>query len=306
MKKMTFILACLTMAAMSAKAQISKVLLQHQGNVTMYEPDDVQNAIDAAQDGDTIFLNTGSFPGFTIKKKISVIGAGESNTKVRSEITIDIPNKPTLSARLLEGLGGNNNWSITVKQAVNNLIIKKCSFWRIEFSDYVNDVCLDRCNVHRIGLSEKVIGLTISNSISEFIYGTANKDNSVQCINCHFTGKPSESCKSTVVTFVNSMVYNAATYSYSNKCQYLNCAVRSMLYGIYNDECAANYDDIHDFTANELDFNKYYGTDGTIIGVEGGAAPYTLVTTAPKVTERDIKVSTDMKALNVNIKVTPN
>lgn len=308
MKKMTFILACLTMAAMSANAQISKVLLQHQGNVTMYEPEDIQKAIDAAQNGDTIFLNKGTFPGFTITKQISVIGAGESNSRVSSQITIDVPNKPTLSARMLDGIGrSSGGGTVIVNKAVNNLIIRKCSLYRIEFKDYVDDVSIDRCTLDRIMLSEKVIGLTINNSILEFIYGTAYKDTSVKCVNCHLTTAPSlQSFASTVVTFVNCMVNNAETYHYSNKCQYLNCSVRGMIYGIYNDECTNDYSKIKEYTANELDFNKYYGTDGTIIGIEGGQSPYTLVTTAPKVTERDIQVSTDMKKLNVNIKITPN
>lgn len=308
MKKMTLILASLMMAALSANAQISKVLLQHEGNVTMFEPEDIQKAIDAAQNGDSIFLNKGTFPGFTITKQISVIGAGESNTRVSSQIIIDIPNKPTLSARMLDGIGrSSGGGTVIVNKAVNNLIIRKCSLYRFEFNDFVDDVSIDRCTVSRIMLSEKVIGLTINNSILEFIYGTANKDTSVKCINCHLTtAPPTQSSSSTVVTFVNCIVYNAATYHYSNKCQYLNCSVHSMLWGIYNDECNVDYSKIKDYTANELDFYKYYGTDGTIIGIEGGQSPYTLVTTAPKVTEKDIQVSTDMKKLNVNIKVTPN
>ena len=92
------------MATMGVNAQISKVALQHRGAVTLYDTDQIQIAIDNSVDGDTIFLNEGEFPGFTVNKKIAVIGKGNGETKVTGNITIAIPNSPTLTARVLDGL----------------------------------------------------------------------------------------------------------------------------------------------------------------------------------------------------------
>ena len=192
MKKMTFILACLTMAALSANAQISKVILQHQGNVTMYEPADIQTAITAAQDGDSVLLNTGEFPGFTIEKKISVIGAG-TGTKITSNIAIAIPNKPTLTANILEGLNVKDYVSISVNKPVNGLKIKKCTFYSISFSGIVNNVLIDRCKINKGGviLSEYVEGLDIKNSQVDHVEGdTKTNEPVVNCINCYFDGNP--------------------------------------------------------------------------------------------------------------------
>ena len=52
--------------------------------------------------------------------------------------------------------------------------------------------------------------------------------------------------------------------------------------------------------------SKYKGTDGTPVGITGGVAPFTLVPSAPRITESTIKVDPEKKLLNVNLKVVAN
>ena len=82
MKKILFMIAyCLMATAQTIFAQDNysgKVFLQHKGNITaMYGGDEIDKAIEAAVDGDTLFLSKGRFnSNFTINKSISLIGSG--------------------------------------------------------------------------------------------------------------------------------------------------------------------------------------------------------------------------------------
>ena len=319
MKKMTFILACLMMAALSANAQISKVILQHQGNVTMYEPADIQTAINAAQDGDTIFLNKGDFSGFTVKKKISVIGAGTSKTMIKGNIYIEIDYKNNLpqelTANMLEGLNLLSSYGITVTKAVNGLKLKKCSFKTLEFNYAVKDVLIDRCDMgysdyNYISLTN-VVSLKAKNSELSYLKGSpsSSKVDDIEFVNCYFANT-NVSSTNVLANFVNSWFYSEQKYN--SKCTYNYCLVRTKI----TDENKDYYPGCY-YTSSSLSYsesgrlavvsNNYLGNDGTVVGPDGGTTPYTLTTTAPKILdESSAVVSTDMKALNVNIKVTPN
>ena len=80
MKKILFMIACCLMAtAQNVFADdYGKVFLQHNGNITgVFDGSDINKSIEAAVDGDTLFLSLGSFNGnFTINKSICLIGSG--------------------------------------------------------------------------------------------------------------------------------------------------------------------------------------------------------------------------------------
>ncbi len=294
------------MTAIGANAQISKVALQHRGAVTLYDTDQIQIAIDNSVDGDTIFLNEGEFPGFTVNKKISVIGKGNSETKITGNITIAIPNSPTLTARVLDGL---YFYDIIVSSAVNNLVIRKCEFGNISFSGVVDNVLIDRCKIRDyITLSSNVVGMDIVNSkIAYGLRSNAYTPSAVNVVNCIVGNGNYESVYTeSNATFINSIVYNYYTsrYHYGTGCNYVKCAVVNQDYGIYQN-CWNAYSTVSSYTKDQLVRDGYLGTDGTCIGPDGGTTPYTLVSTAPKITDYTLKVDTGEKKLNVNVKVTP-
>lgn len=308
MRKQLLTLACLLMATMGVNAQISKVALQHKGAVTLYDTDQIQIAIDNSVDGDTIFLNEGEFPGFTVNKKISVIGKGNSETKVTSNITIAIPNSPTLTARVLDGLNLSVS-NITVSNAVNSLVIRKCQFSQISFSGVVDKALIDRCNISSyISLSSNVVGLDVVNSQLGYLRGSAYTPSAVNVVNCDITLATSSGTTNTNVTFINSRVNNwnnsSYDYNYGTGCNYVKCAVRRQIYGIYQN-CWSVYSTVSSYTKDQLVRDGYLGTDETCIGSDGGTTPYTLVSNAPKITDYTLKVDTGEKKLNVNVKVTP-
>ncbi|MBR5062009.1 MAG: hypothetical protein IKX24_07690 [Prevotella sp.] len=307
MRKQILTLACLLMATMGVNAQISKVALQHRGEVTLYDTDQIQIAIDNSVDGDTIFLNEGEFPGFTVNKKISVIGKGNSETKVTSNITIAIPNSPTLTTRVLDGL---NLWgNIVVSTAINSLVIRKCQFWSISFSGVVDKVLIDRCNItDYVTLSSNVVGMDIVNSkIAYGLRSNAYTPSAVNVVNCIVgNGNYQSVYSASNATFINSIVYNyhSSSYYYGTGCNYVKCAVVNQNNGIYQN-CWNVWSTVYNYTKDQLIRDGYLGTDETCIGPDGGTTPYTLVSTAPKITDYTLKVDTGEKKLNVNVKVTP-
>lgn len=50
----------------------------------------------------------------------------------------------------------------------------------------------------------------------------------------------------------------------------------------------------------------YIGTDGTVVGIEGGSAPFTLEPSVPKVTNSTVAYDAANKLLKVNLTVTTN
>ena len=144
MKRNLILLVCLFfISIVTVKAQTSKVALQHSGNVTLYNADELSKALDASVDGDTLYLNEGTFTGgITIKKKVTIIGSGSASI-ISGDVTIAFTGTPTLTGNLLDAL--NVSGSINITSAVNGLKLKKCKFSNISFSAYVNDMIIDRC-----------------------------------------------------------------------------------------------------------------------------------------------------------------
>lgn len=57
-------------------------------------------------------------------------------------------------------------------------------------------------------------------------------------------------------------------------------------------------------TADQLKKAGYLGTDGTVVGCEGGVNPYTLERHVPVITQKGTKVDLDSKKVIINVNVT--
>ena len=65
MKKQLIMMACMLMASIAAFAGTnSKILLQHEGGVKVYDNNQMTQALADAVKGDTIFLSEGTYSGF--------------------------------------------------------------------------------------------------------------------------------------------------------------------------------------------------------------------------------------------------
>lgn len=302
MKKTLFVLICLLVATTSIFAESqSKCLLQHGGSVKLFDADKIANAISAAVDGDTIYLTAGSFPGFTIDKKITVRGAGQE-TKITSDISIAIPGTPTLTQTVLEGMDlESQQRNIKLTTAMKGVKIKQCSMYYLYTLANNSDVIVDRCFIsYDLNYSSYIKSMTVLNSYARIGYGSSSKENTITFVNCDINMHRPDHCAG---TFLNSTITNSYRYSISN-CSFTNCLFRwtptlessSSAKGCYYDEnCSWDAATFEEF--------GYLGNDGRVVGYMGGATPYTLELAVPKVTDSKISLDASTRVLNVNIKV---
>lgn len=303
---------CLLMMSMAASAiTINKALLQHNGEVTLFDGDSLQAAVDAATDGDTIYLTLGTFKQFTVNKKITIRGTGETSI-IDGHVDIAIPGTPTLTSPVLEALAVSG--TITVKSAVNDLIIRKCKAAYMSFSADVDKAVIDRCYItNTLYLSSYIKGMTVVNTKLYAVEGTSSTRNTT-FVNCnfryistnHFAGTiinsvinstSNQDLSSTVIlnSLINTHLTNLATSSVTQGCYYIYY-YGDVIVGS-NVECI--------YTAAELQSKGYLGTDGKEVGIYGGDTPYTLKPSVPTVTSSSLDLDTEKKVLNVKLTVSP-
>ena len=325
MKKQLLVLACFALVSIAAKAQFGQIVLQHDGVVSVFENNKIDDALAKAVDGDVIYLSEGTFSGdMNITKKVSIIGAGV-NTVWGGNVNIDIPGTPTLTERLLDAFTISS--TITIKQPCKGLNIRKCQFNSIIFNALTENATIDRCYSRGGGdygfyLSTNVKSLYVMNSKIWRLYGNAGAAGDVNFMNCNIyfidnnyyaNNKYNRVLASYTNCIIRNWEYQGSNYHYTNTV-YRNCLCGTDAFTWSNIANCWNYNNT-DIIGNgcncslsdaDLKSKGYIGTDGTVVGITGGAAPFSLVPTVPRVTEHTITVDKDKKELNVNIKVTTN
>ncbi len=326
MKKFSLILAFMLSVSVATFASTAKCLLHHNGNVTLYDASNLNDALTAAVNGDTIYLSEGNFDGFTITKKITVRGSGQM-TRIGGDIIVDIPDAPTLTSALLEGL--LSNAKIMIKSALNGLQIKQCRFKSIYAIADVNNALLDKVFItENLYLSKFWLGLTCVNSkiycLNHYnYYGGSNytyllPTASIVINNCNIY-RIDPGNHGDYISFTNSIFRFTSGKLYESNI--INCLYDDLDYDegttvveacYINDYSGQNYLIPEDgkiecrFDAAALKTNGYLGQDGTIVGCYGGTNPFTLELKGPKVTESSIQIDNDTKQLSVTLKVTAN
>lgn len=317
MKKSLFMAVCLVMIGISASAvTINKVLLQHKGNVTLFDGDDMQSAIDAAADGDIIYMTLGAFnKPFTINKEISIRGVGEK-TVVNGGVTVDIPNSPKLENTLMEGVRVIG--TLDVKSAVDNLVISKCMIDNVKFSADVSGVILDRCYVTAsLALSTYIKDITVNNSKIYKLTAQEGTTKNTTFVNCNIAlFYPLNFCGTIINSAIQYSEYGTAeisssvlmntlvnTFASQLKVSTTSVALDCYLVSSYNrlvgESCNIAYSD------EQLKTNGYLGTDGTVVGINGGDTPFTLVSSVPTVTSSELNLDLEERKLNVKLTVSP-
>lgn len=129
-------------------AQAQKVVaLQHNGVSSFFS--DLQPALNAAVNGDTLYLPGRSFSGFTLNKKLAIIGAGHhpDSTLATSKTII--------------------NGSITVSSNANNSLISGIQLTSTMYlQPDVSYITIQRCYLQgTIQVYQGIVGLSISESI---------------------------------------------------------------------------------------------------------------------------------------------
>ena len=332
MKRLTFIIVCL-LGITQIHAQLSQVLLSHNGNITQYGSQQLSTAISASVAGDTLFLPDGTFAGgITINKAITIVGSGAGSV-IDGNVTVSIPNTPTLSSILLDAVNITGNLSVSL--ACKGLKIRKCKIGGIvSFAGNISNAKFDRCNIQYIALSSYVQGLYVNNSYIYHAYGQPHAVDEAVFVNCNIYKIQDNRSSGTdyynrsyfLGTILNSIVLQSSSYpsNYYPISEYSNYSINSnviIINTLVNDQCSwinscnSNNCMTADFNMNsiysslssdDLLNGNYLGNDGTIVGINGGNMPYTLEPKAPKVVSNKITLDAANDKLNVTLKVTAN
>lgn len=312
MKKFLFLVA-LALATVQAKADLAPtVMLHHNGQAKYYMYYQVQNAVNDAVDGDTIYLSEGTFQPFNVNKRIMVRGAG-STTIIEGNCEIDISGTDKLTMPVLDAMCFNGN--VTVKQAYKQFTLRKCKMTNLLW-DETNEFWDTK--VTQCWFSNR---LNLPNNVKEF-----NAFNSrIQVLYPHdYVGQATfehcgiyEICDSiTGATFNSCSIYKCTKFSgAASKTNLIGCVLNSCVYYYWSDNLSEPSVSGYNCTlTNCIRYTVSWGTDyynkshisaldGTPIGAYGGQHPFTQWPEVPGVTQYKLSIDAATKTMNVKLTV---
>lgn len=204
MKRFTIFITLLLLSVMQIAAQDTSlkgtITLSHQGKTTDFAYNQMASVMEAAVDGDTIYLSMGYFEGdFVIDKKVSFIGSGADTDNGWSNCTcygsnnnkiiVKLPENTKLSARLFEGIYFGDI-SFTYQTSIENVVFKKCRVngYNISTEAIIKSILFDRCNIYGAnyytGNVRKAISRNCQISDLHIWNYNGNDENNWQFINC--------------------------------------------------------------------------------------------------------------------------
>lgn len=325
MKKRLFIvLVCQMLTTVGALAVTRTAILRiHNGTGITYDTEQLAKAVNEAENGDTLCLNEGTYnlsDTLVIDKAIALMGSGQS-THIVGNINIAIDGEPTLTSRMLDAI--RITGSVYINKKVTGLSMRKVRVsqnlrWRAK----VSDVLLDRCDIYNHRMDTCLVSANFVNCRFYRNYIIPNPNCEVTFLNCSIyetshTTEGNYIGGQHVATYINTILtVFPSGYAYALSHSILNNVLSTanisgenmVVHDCYYDSSiqSASMDNYTSKTKDELIAAGYLGNDGTVVGVEGGNTPYTLVPSSIIVTESLLKVDNANKKLNVTLKVTSN
>ena len=271
--RIIIILSLLTMGSIPSLADdnyYGVALLSHQGKQTAYAADNVQAAVDAAVEGDTIHFAPGRYKDITLNKKVylqNIDGAGLS-------IYLQLPGNPIIESSLF--IGGSFD------------VYAKCNLQSIYFTNFyghfevlqgyrVENVTYDRCYFWNVNFENFNVGkLQANNCQIDNFYNGSNTATVSEFKHCNF--------RSWHFSIINASFENCILYNYNedafeiDKCLFTRCMYDP---GKYN--FAEGYNPSGSLVMEQVNWNDskenletlgLLGNDNTLVGMYGGTNPY--------------------------------
>lgn len=328
MKRHLFLLAVLILSSIYAMAEVAPtVMLSHNGVRTMFMWDEVQKAVDAAVDGDTIYLSNGTFESFNVTKRIMVRGTGY-DTIISGGCTIYISGQTNLTMPVLDAMTFTGNISVT--SAYGQFTIRKCRMNSLNFTESeFHDVKLDRCDIQgTLHLTQKVKEFNCFNTRiktlkpHDYLHGSAYFDHcNIREINdtilATFDNCVLRYCKANTQgnyygTCISGCRLNYCIYpvinNSSNTTIYSHYIDRGkeIIQGVFLYNPSVSFNNCYEVTIDAENVvgygsSSYLGSDGTMVGCYGGQHPFRLTPELPRVTKSAVQVDAENKKLNVTL-----
>lgn len=292
----------------------------------------------AADSGDVITLSSGEFHVPYFLKSVSVYGAGCEDDEVTGTKMTYLNNsinlKPddrvngdgeTIKAAVsvngvhLEGLNFNDIYVVNNNdEPLRNLEVVKCKFRSVDYNNVPSyDNVIRQCvitNGINCDNNNTASNLLVSNSHLQYISDHFSTSSSIKVLNCLIRNQTPYSSRSGAHNYTNCVLSGSYVSIPStgvvSHCILLDGASYSGPLGENNwtglknagvwaaEGEDGNYAEDKDFALKYPD--RYIGTDGTEVGLHGGAYPWNKIPSIPRITECTIDTE---NAANGTIKV---
>jgi hypothetical protein len=325
----------LTAFAVTTFAQ--KVALHTNGNVHIFNgTDPLVSAYNASQPGDTIYLPGGSFnPPANFEKQLTILGAGHypDSTQATGKTFINgsVQLRENADNFHIEGVEITGSVILYNNESVNGVIIKRCKINGLfnvlgnltnpsSNLSCIGNVIVGRINfenAQNVLLSNNIIqntfqssngNLITNNIVLGFVYGSSMDylfyGNNNTLNNNIFIWNGYNADVNGQGNVYNNNLYVAATPNFGTNSIASGNYVGMLQANIFVNQTGTAFNYAHDYHLQSP--ATYLGTDGTQIGIYGGAFPYKegAVPSNPHIESAVVTPVTDGDGkLNVQIKV---
>lgn len=313
----------------TAVAQRSLVTLSHNGELSFFSNlSALEDALEAAENGDTLYLSEGKFNAsvneITIKKRLSIVGSGYKS-HILPNIVIDMTDNTDgyMEAPLFDGVRIQDLTFKDDSESRNNLnevVISRCKIRNLYNGGYAGwNFNVDKCFIEYANFEGALNNITYIENSKIIGIGYYSSDQYggipyITVINCNISystfcprkvwssiirsGESVGSGLSTPTATIKSEIYNSLL------------GISPTDNDVYIYECYI--DSAFTFDENlepdiDLAGNGYLGEDGTVVGVYGGESPFSENPSVPTVDSANSSVEYDAETnkLKVTIAVTP-
>ena len=303
MKKILLSVVCFIMVGIqSVQAQVAIAALHHNDSVKIYSSNALQSAVDDAVAGDTIYLSEGIFAGFTVRKPIAIIGAGQT-TIISTSIDLGQYDTTIESGLILCGL--NIIQSVGFYGVINGARIMQCKIndtcdFQVEVLaayNFFDNIEIIMSQIGTLSPGSSVKGLSVVASKIAYIPSGGAHDGSVTILNCNIAGDDSNK-----INFVNCIIPTLGGGVYTN-CLYSIPSTASVIHDCYQNDFTLDGDLNCSLSDAQLKAAGYLGSNGTWVGITGGEVKFSLVTPVAQVVDHTLEVDQAERKLKVTLKL---
>ena len=321
MKKLLLSVIAMMVAVTSFAQNALVASLSHGETVTYYYGANAfSQAVTAAASGDIINLSGGVFNAVNITKGITIRGAGIDSatpTDINGDIQIIIPDNDdqTFTAEGIRFLGETY---MQRKASAPYCYFVRCKFAG-SFRTYpdaatINNLAFLNCKFLNSFYAYGTSSVYLQNSYIKQMSATTSS--SITATNCIINGVENGYTGITVVwnsVFTNCIFYNCSrplpSTNQASNCinvgsagdfdlfqslsQRTGCATDTKAFTDVFKTFTGTYSDTETFELTDAAKTAYLGTDGSQIGLHGGAQPYTSVPSYPLITTMTVGEQTD-------------
>ena len=315
-----------------------RIFLHHQGKVSLYAADKLSEAMEASEDGDTLFLSNGNY-GFAPVSDGSKVYYGAKPINVTKSVCLVGEGENTYVGALAINLADSKKEchlygiksSLAVNQAMTKLDIQK-SYVKLSINASIDETNIQssKLDLSINGWNTQLKALNASNCIVNSVnflvvdsdnlhislnhcniyelmgsgddgdeYMSSFKGNISNSIVDHITVVSGETRYFDPAVTLTNVLVRKTSESYD---PFKICKQTNSIALLSNDEILGKDGNCR-WSTDELTQQGYLGDDNTVMGIYGGTSPYSLTLDAPTLENPMLDINTSNHKLMFNLDI---